>query len=126
MKTLTTALTLAAALTAGLVTAPPATADLIGASFRHYSPDNGYDNPIRIHFHGVSGVYYLREGEHSDHLQPNGSEDVDWILLASNEELTCKQNANGQESWRVKYRGDGGRIYVDDLVNDVCVIGTAD
>lgn len=108
-------------------TIAPAQADLVGASMVHVSPDNGYDAPIRIRFAGESTFVNLPEGEHSDHLRPNGQEDVQEVRLrvlpsGDREEISCQDpNGLGYFVWFDGQPGDTKSM--GNFANLNCVIG---
>jgi hypothetical protein len=87
-----------------VVVAAPAEADLNGGSIVH-GPDEGYDAPIRIRFAGESSFVGLPENTHSDHLRPNGQEDVQEVKLrildsGDREEILCQDpNGTGYYVW---------------------------
>lgn len=91
------AISAAAALACGTVAVPastPAYADFNGGSLRHGN-DQGYDLPILVKFAGESSWVGVPEGEHSDHLRPNGKEDVDYVKVRNDGEMVSCEDTNG-------------------------------
>lgn len=128
-KILVTATVLSAVATgAAVVVSPPANADFSGGSMSHKAPDEGYDAPIRIRFAGETSFVGLPEGEHSDHLRPNGQEDLQEVKLrvldsGDREEISCPDpNGTGYYVWFGGQPGDTKTV--GDYVNlSNCVIG---
>jgi hypothetical protein len=107
--------------------ATTAAADIVGGAMIHWAPDNGYDRPIRVRFAGERKFVDVPEGEHSDHLRPNGKEDVQEAKLRRldgglREEIVCMDN-NGL-GWFVWHDGPpGSKKHIGNFQNLICVIG---
>ncbi len=70
----------------GVITTTPAAADLVGGSMRHDANDAGRATPIYVEFANGDKDYLLK-GDHSDHIQPDGYEDVDRFYVNAGEEI---------------------------------------
>ncbi len=78
----------AALVAAAALIAPPAHADLGGGSIEHVSPDNGLDSGFVVFFQNGDRAV-INEGEHSDHYQPDGEENVVSIRVRKGTEIWC-------------------------------------
>jgi hypothetical protein len=105
----TRVLSVLALLIAGLVSVvptSPAQADFFGASVRHRWPDAGRHPAIRVQFaNGDMGRVAV--GGHSDHLQPNGQEDVAYIYVHRCDLLMRQYAWDPTGGWHIYLRGNG-------------------
>ncbi len=104
-----------------VVVTPPASADVFGASIRHNDPDAGYDAPIKVRF-ANGEIGYVAEGGHSDHLQPNGQEDVAAVYVGANLEITRYYSDSGAGTWSVWLDAPGWHS-IGDGTNAIVVHG---